>query len=182
MKRLLTLIGAGSLVLAACGDDDDNASDNVSSVDNAAATTVTVVQVDGLGAVLADADGMVLYHNDQEAAGAAVVCLDACIEEWPPLIAGSGTPTGEGVTGLGVSDRPDGTSLVTYNGEGLYTFADDSPGEASGDGDADEFDGQQFSWHAVVVNSAGASGGAATTMPAGGTQTSDTTASDGTGY
>jgi len=180
MKRLLTLVGAASLVLAACGDDDDNASDNVSSVDNASATTVTVVEVEGLGAVLADADGMVLYHNDQEAAGAAVVCVDACIEEWPPLIAGSGTPTGEGVTGLGVSDRPDGTSQVTYNGERLYTFADDSPGEATGEGDADEFGGQPFTWHAVVVNASGASGGATTTP--GGTQPSGTTASTGTGY
>jgi hypothetical protein len=100
-------------------------------------------------------------------------------EAWPPLIAGTGTPTGEGVTGLGVSDRPDGTSQVTYNGERLYTFAADSPGEATGDGDSDEFGSQQFTWHAVVVNASGASDGA-TTTPAG-TQPSRTTASAGTG-
>ena len=178
MKRLLTLIGAASLVLAACGDDDDNAADTVASADNTAAgtaagsATVTVVQVEGLGSVLADANGMVLYANDEEVADASVLCDKSCADEWPPLTTGSGTPTGEaGVTGLGVADRPDGTSQVTYNGRRLYTFVDDeAPGKATGDGDSDAFDGQQFSWHAVTVGMA---------APTGATQPSGTTASTG---
>jgi predicted lipoprotein with Yx(FWY)xxD motif len=190
MKRLLTLIGAASLVLAACGDDDDNASDTVPSAGNAATTsmagsaagsaTVTVVKIEGLGDVLADADGMALYFNDQDT-DSSVLCDNACTDEWPPLEATSDTPTGDGVSGLATADRPDGTKQVTYQGHPLYTFVDDeSAGQASGDGDADEFDGQQFSWHAATVDMAGSSGGAATT-PAG-SQPSDTTASTGTGY
>jgi predicted lipoprotein with Yx(FWY)xxD motif len=181
MKRLITVIGATALVLAACGDDD-NASENVSTADGgtASAPTVTVVEVEGLGSVLADADGMVLYFNDQEAADQSILCEDACVDEWPPLEAGSASPTGEsGVTGLDVADRPDGTSQVTYNGHRLYTFVDDeSPGTATGDGDSDEFNGQQFTWHAATVDMAGASGA---TTPSG-TQPSDTTSSTGTGY
>jgi hypothetical protein len=84
------------------------------------------------------------------------------------------------VTDLGTADRPDGTSQLTYQGHRLYTFADDSPGQATGDGDSDDFDGQQFTWHAVTTGMAGSSGGAATTP--GGTQPSDTTSSTGTGY
>jgi predicted lipoprotein with Yx(FWY)xxD motif len=189
MKRLLTLIGAASLVLAACGDDDDNASDTVPSAGNAATSmagsaagsaTVTVVQMEALGDVLADADGMALYFNDQDTDD-SVLCDNACTDEWPPLEATSDTPTGDGVSGLATADRPDGTKQVTYQGHPLYTFVDDeSAGQASGDGEADEFDGQQFSWHAATVDMAGSSGGA-TTTPAG-SQPSDTTASTGTGY
>jgi predicted lipoprotein with Yx(FWY)xxD motif len=178
MKRLLTLVGAASLVLAACGDDDDNASDAVATAGTAAGSaTVTVVQVEGLGSVLADANGMVLYANDEEAADASVLCDKSCADEWPPLTTGSGTPSAEGVTGLGVADRPDGTSQVTYNGRRLYTFVEDAPGKATGDGESDAFDGQQFSWHAVTVDMAGAGGGATTTPSA--TQPSATTASTG---
>jgi len=180
MKRLLVLIGTSSLALAACGDDDS--ADNAASADvgAGAAPAVTVVQVEGLGQVLADADGMVLYMNDQDTAD-GVLCDDACVEEWPPLISESDTPAAaEGVTGLGVTDRPDGTSQVTFNGHPLYTFVDDtSPAQAGGDGDADEFDGQQFTWHAATVAAAGASG--ATTAP-GGTQQSSTATTSGTGY
>ena len=180
MKRLLPLIAAGALVLAACGDDDDSASATVPGVASTAAgsATVTVVQVEGLGSVLANADGMVLYANDEEAADSSVLCDKSCADEWPPLTTDAATPTGEGVTGLAVADRPDGTSQVTYNGHRLYTFVDDdAPGKATGDGDSDAFDGQQFSWHAVTVDMAGASGGATTTP--GATQPPATTASTG---
>jgi hypothetical protein len=82
------------------------------------------------------------------------------------------------VAGLGVADRPDGTSQVTYNGRRLYTFVDDdAPGKATGDGDSDAFDGQQFSWHAVTVGMAAPTGGATSTP--GAIEPSGTTASTG---
>ena len=122
---------------------------------------------------LADPDGMVLYMNDQEAADPAVVCDGGCAEEWPPLVSESGSPTAEdGVTGLSVSvsARPDGTSQITYNGRRLYTFAEDhSAGEASGNGDADEFDGQQFTWHAATLGGAASATTPAVTQPSGAT-------------
>lgn len=187
MKRLFAIIGTVPLVLAACGDDDDNSADTVASATTEATTeatsgassssaAVTVVDVEGMGSVLADPKGMVLYFNDQDTSS-AVLCVDACTDEWPPLAA-SGTPSAEGVTGLSTTDRPDGTKQVTYNGHPLYTFVDDdAPMKATGDGDSDEFGGQKFTWHAATV-SAPAGGSGATTAP-GGTQAASTPSTTG---
>jgi hypothetical protein len=47
---------------------------------------------------------------------------------------------------------------VTYNGKPLYTFSQDQPGQVTGDGFQDAFNGQQFTWHVVTAsNSGGAS-------------------------
>ena len=177
MKRLFAIIGTVPLVLAACGDDDDdNASATIPVGSSTASDTVQVVQAEGVGSVLADSDGMVLYFNDQDSAS-AVKCVESCTDEWPP-VEESETPTAAGVTGLGTAERPDGSKQLTYNGHPLYTFVDDdAPMKATGDGDADEFDGQQFTWHAATTEAA--AGGTATTM-AGNSQSSS--APSTTGY
>jgi len=187
MKRLLPFIAVGALVLAACGDDDSasatipSASPTTAGSTATGSTTVTVVQVAGLGSVLADANGKVLYANDEEAADSSVLCDKTCTDEWPALTTDSGKPTGPaGVTGLAVAARPDGTSQVTYNGRRLYTFVeDDAAGKATGNGASDDFAGQKFTWHAVTLNMAGTSGGVATVPSA--TQAPATTAG-GYGY
>jgi predicted lipoprotein with Yx(FWY)xxD motif len=184
MKRWLApvLIVASIVLVAAAlvinargsGDDDGNsaaAAANVTESTSAAESsqpgptpTVGVVEIDDLGRVLTDADGMVLYASDEEAADPDVLCTDACEEFWIPLDAGSGTPTGaDGVTGLAVAERPDGTMQVTLDGRRLYTFSEDSTGEASGEGFSDTFGGQRFTWHAVVVDASGSPVTAATT-------------------
>ncbi len=201
MKRLFAIIGTVPLVLlAACGDDDDSASATVPSATTqvaavpgattgsttaggASAATVKVVDVSGMGKVLADPDGMVLYFNDQDTADGSVLCDKSCADEWPPLTA-SGTPTGEGVTGLATADRPDGSSQVTYDGHRLYRFKDDdAPMKATGDGASDDFDGQHFSWHAAKVDEAaagsGASGSGTATTMAGSSQSSSTPSTTG---
>jgi len=123
----------------------------------ASATTVEVVQVDGLGSVLADPQGKALYVSDEETASADVLCTDTCTEFWTPLEAAGAPPTGapDGTT-LDVAARPDGTMQVTDGGRRLYTFSLDTPGEATGEGLSDTFGGQQFTWHAVVVDPSGA--------------------------
>jgi len=179
MKRLFAIIGTVPLVLlAACGDDDDSASATVPSATTeaasagASAATVKVVAVTGMGNVLGTPDGMVLYFNDQDTADGSVLCDKSCAEEWPPLTV-TGTPMGDGVDQLATADRPDGTKQVTYDGHRLYTFKDDTaPMTANGDGAADDFDGQHFTWHAATTDAAAGSGGAATTP--GGTQASST--------
>ena len=78
-----------------------------------------------------------------------VLCTNACLSFWKPLTV-SAAPTGSSLPGtLGVTERPDGTKQVTYNGDPLYSFAEDQPGQATGDGFADAFGGQQFTWHVV---------------------------------
>ena len=105
--------------------------------------TVTIVKVDGLGKVLADANGMTLYTLTSN--GAAVPCTDTCAAVWPPLMA-SGTPKApKGVKRIGVS-----AGQVTQAGLPLYLFANDkTKGQATGEG-LNSFGG---TWHVVKVKS-----------------------------
>jgi predicted lipoprotein with Yx(FWY)xxD motif len=168
MKRFLApaiiavgALAAGGITLAAAASDDGNdtaapaAADASSSTpDSSSPSTATVntAEIEGLGTVLTDADGRVLYAADEES-DPDVVCTDACEEFWAPLDAGDEAPTGaSGVTELDVAERPDGSQQVTYDGHRLYTFTQEGPGEASGEGFSDTFGGQRFTWHAVVVD------------------------------
>jgi predicted lipoprotein with Yx(FWY)xxD motif len=155
MKRLLiyaATVGA-AVILAAC------ASSGSSNTASGGARTVSVKQVDGVGNVLVDPTGMVLYSPDEEVNG-KVLCTGACTSFWTPLAATDRAPTAApGVPQLGVIDRPDGTMQVTADGKPLYTFTEDSPGDLKGNGFSDDFDSQHFTWHAVLANGTTASGG-----------------------
>jgi predicted lipoprotein with Yx(FWY)xxD motif len=171
-SRILTLIGlAAALGLAACGGSDD--SDTTASGSPADDSTVALSSISGAGEVLVDSVGNALYSPDEEANG-EIRCTASCAAEWIPLaVSGSSQPTSSGdVDGqLDTVKRPDGTEQVTLDGAPLYTFADDGgPGNVTGDGFVDRFDGTTFTWHVVR---AGGSGTAApesttTTSPAGG--------------
>jgi predicted lipoprotein with Yx(FWY)xxD motif len=168
MKRFLApaiiavaALAAGGIAIAATGSDDgaDSTSTPSSAPDSSSESTPTVnlVQIEGLGPVLTDSEGRVLYTADEEA-DPDVLCTDACEEFWAPAEAGSAAPTGaSGVTDLDVAERPDGTQQTTHEGRRLYTFTLDEPGEAGGEGFSDTFDGQRFTWHAVVVDTDAAS-------------------------
>jgi predicted lipoprotein with Yx(FWY)xxD motif len=139
-----------ALALAGCGDDSDEGNS-----DSAAASTTATVSVDsveGVGEVLVDSQGAALYTADQEMDG-KVRCTDSCAETWIPLtVSGSREPTAsDDVPGeLGVTERPGGERQVSYDGQPLYTFADDTmAGEVTGDGLSDTFGGQPFSWQVV---------------------------------
>jgi predicted lipoprotein with Yx(FWY)xxD motif len=169
MKRLLipaAVVAAGG-VLAACGSGSSSANSPSTSTPAGNAMTVSVKQVDGVGRVLVDGSGKVLYSSDQEADG-KVRCDGACTSFWTPLAPGAGStgPTSQ-VANLGVIQRPDGKMQVTENGKPLYSFNLDSPGSTKGDNFSDDFGGQHFTWHAV--HAAGpASGAPATTTNGGG--------------
>lgn len=107
-------------------------------------STVTVVKIDGLGKVLADANGMTLYTLTSN--GAAVPCADTCAAVWPPLMA-SGTPKApKGAKRIGVTS----TGQVTQAGLPLYLFVNDkTKGQAMGEG-LSSFGG---TWHVVKVKS-----------------------------
>ena len=164
---LAALAVAVALVLGACGGDDGGDSPEPASASGGtdAAETVSVMSVDGFGDVLVDSDGAALYAADEEV-DSDVLCTEACAAIWIPLTvsAGDAEPTADGdLDGdLGVAERPDGPDQVTFDGRRLYSFADDpGPGEVTGDGFSDTFDGQRFTWH--VAGPAGVSGGSTST-------------------
>jgi predicted lipoprotein with Yx(FWY)xxD motif len=140
-----------ALALASCGGDSEDGNSEASAAGSTTAT-VTVETVDGVGDVLVDSEGAALYTADQEVDG-KVRCTDSCAETWIPLtVSGSGEPTAsDEVPGeLGVAERPGGERQVSYDGQPLYTFADDPmAGEVTGDGLSDTFDGRLFSWQVV---------------------------------
>jgi predicted lipoprotein with Yx(FWY)xxD motif len=152
MKRLLILsvsVAAAVLALAACGGGGDYSSDAAVPPDGNAAT-VSTQQIGDEGAVLVDSAGQALYAADQETAAGAVLCTDDCTSFWVPLTVSDASPTGDGLAGeLGSAERPDGTRQGTYDGKLLYSFVQDEPGEVTGEGFEDAFDGQTLTWHVV---------------------------------
>ena len=91
-----------------------------------------------------------------------VACTGPCTKIWVPLTVPSGTtPSSDNssVQGkLGTVKDPDGQTQVTFGGKPLYTFVQDSPGQATGDGFTDSFGGTSFTWTAAT--SGGSSSGA----------------------
>jgi predicted lipoprotein with Yx(FWY)xxD motif len=155
LRSLSFIAAAAALTLAACGsgDDDDSATAAPGPSAGGGADTVSVAAVEGIGDVLVDSSGQALYFADEEvAAGNEVLCTDegGCTSFWVPLEPGANAPTaGPGVPELGVIDRPDGSQQVTADGRLLYTFAQDSPGNVTGDGFEDDFGSQHLTWHAM---------------------------------
>jgi predicted lipoprotein with Yx(FWY)xxD motif len=167
MRRLLTSGAAlaATLVLAACGGAGGGSAKSPTTADGT--TTVAVRQVEGIGRVLVDATGRALYSSDVEADG-KVRCTGACTSFWKPLTLASGTPSAVAGAGrLDVVKRPDGTDQVTADGRPLYTFSEDPPGDVTGNGFSDAFNGRRFTWTAVRADgkAAGTSGGAGKASP-----------------
>lgn len=159
MKRLMTLgiTITASIALAACGGGAGNGA-GASTAAGTGSGTVAVRQLSAVGSVLVDHTGKALYSSDLEASG-TIVCDAACNAFWKPLAAGPGKPTASvGAGKLGVITRPDGSRQVTADGKPLYTFAEDSPGKATGNGFTDDFNGHHFTW--IVVHPGGTTTGA----------------------
>jgi predicted lipoprotein with Yx(FWY)xxD motif len=170
MKRLPTsaAIVAAALALGACGSSGgSNNSETSGSTPASSSDTVSVEHVANVGDVLVDRNGMALYTPEQEASG-MILCTGACESFWKPLRPGSGTPTAAaGVANLAVITRPDGTKQVTDDGKPLYTFTEDSKGKVTGNDFSDDFDGQQFTWHAVMSDQSSGSSGTSGTGSSG---------------
>jgi predicted lipoprotein with Yx(FWY)xxD motif len=105
------------------------------------ASTVTVKATvnSTLGSkILVNSAGLTLYHYMSEKKG-SIACTGSCATAWPPLlVSGSAKPVaGAGLTASKLSTirRPDGHMQVTYNGLGLYRYAEDKKaGQAKGQG------------------------------------------------
>jgi predicted lipoprotein with Yx(FWY)xxD motif len=170
--KILVLMGlAAALGLAACGGSND--SDATAASPPASTDTVSVSEIGDAGAVLVDSSGNALYTPEQEASG-KIVCTGSCLSEWMPLtVSGSTQPSASAdVTGkVGTVKRPDGSEQATLDGAPLYTFVEDGgPGNVTGDGFVDQFDGTSFTWHVVRADgsSSGSSQSSTTTDSGGG--------------
>lgn len=104
-------------------------------------TALQVLQSEGHGDYLADAEGMSLYLflPDRDAGGIST-CNEQCVAMWPPLLAGGDLEAGDRVDPerIGFIERDDGSRQVTYAGWPLYYYADDSQaGDVFGQGAGD---------------------------------------------
>ena len=135
------VLAVGGIAMAACGsDDDDDTAASPSASAAAAATgataaaasdaTVEVMEIEGVGTVLTDAAGQVLYTTDEEAADPDVVCVDDCEEFWSPLVAAAPPAAVSDTISFALAARPDGSQQVTFEGRRLYTFTQEGPGQA----------------------------------------------------
>jgi predicted lipoprotein with Yx(FWY)xxD motif len=159
MKRLMTITAAAAalaLVAAGCGDDDDSsdsAATEAATTEAATTTEQATTQAQAangttiklgdsqFGPVLFDGDDQAIYIFDKES-GPKSECYDACADAWPPVLTEGGPQPAAGVKGnlLGVTERDDGTTQVTYKGQPLYYYAHEGPGEVTCH-DVDEFGG-----------------------------------------
>jgi len=165
----LAILPVLALGLAACGgsnDSSDPGSTASAGTAGAGGQTVATKSISGVGDVLADSSGAVLYTNDMDTRS-KIACTGDCLSEWVPLAATSGgSPTSSDSavqSKLGTTKRPDGTSQVTLDGMPLYAFVEEGPGEATGDGFTDSFGGTTFVWTAARGAGGSADSGAATT-------------------
>ena len=149
-------MAAAALVLAGCGGSPD-AQDTAgyggpsAAVGGGSGAASVALANSSLGRILVDGEGRTLYLFEADK-GTTSACEGACASAWPPLTTDGKPTAGTGVSAarLGIADRGDGTTGVTYNGHPLYTFAGDSaPGQATGQGS----DGFGAEWY--VLSAAG---------------------------
>ena len=97
-------------------------------------TTISVSQNATWGPTLTLKNGDTVYRLTADAKNTSV-CTGACAKILPPVLLASGqqSPIGDGVTGLGLIARANGTHQVTYQGIPLYQFVGDkAPGQVAG--------------------------------------------------
>ncbi len=173
---ILTLLSVPvlAIALAACGGNSSSSSGSNSSAATSTAGgagTVSTKSISGVGTVLVDAKGDALYTNNQDS-GSKIACTGSCTSIWPPLAApSSGQPTSDNASVqamLGVVKGPGGSSQVTFGGKPLYTFTQDSPGQATGNGAMDSFGGTSFTWTAATAPGGAASSSSTSSGSSGG--------------
>ena len=164
MKVLIPMLAMSALI-SACGSSSSKKTSPTAASQPAAtqaSSSSALVKTASNGTlkatVLVNAQGMTLYHLSGEEGGKFICTSSACVQVWHPLtVTTASTPTGS--VALATVKRPDGSVQVTYKGEPLYTFAQDTaPGQANGQGIKDV-----GTWSAVVLEA----GGATTTTPSG---------------
>ncbi|MDA8456807.1 hypothetical protein M4R22_18765 [Acidovorax sp. GBBC 3334] len=116
MSRFPSLLAASALALALAGCATSGMPGGVAAKDG----------------VLVGPNGMTLYTFDRDPVGGGKsVCNGPCARNWPPLLAGTATPSGDFTT----VQRDEGGAQLAYKGKPLYYWVKDTqPGERTGDG------------------------------------------------
>ena len=157
MRFAVALTVLASLVLPACGGDDSESdaggvtersavegasapeermgearsSEDASGGGRGSADGITIATGDSqFGEILFDEDRRAIYVFDKEASSESE-CYGACADAWPPVLT-DGVPKAAGAVEdrlLGTTARDDETTQVTYDGQPLYYYVDDPPGE-----------------------------------------------------
>lgn len=142
---LLLPLAAAAPIAVGCGGGDANGSGSASGPDAAMqkdegdamraeasmaakGTRVKVVSSD-FGRVIADGKGEAFYLFDKENSKRPR-CYGACASVWPPVLTKGKPVAGNGAKQslLGTTKRANGKLQVTYAGQPLYYYIDDSPG------------------------------------------------------
>lgn len=136
---------AVGVLLAGCGDDDENGADPPRPAQTAPATTerppepeperrpkgTQIVLGDSeFGSMLFDSKDQAIYIFERDSEG-KTVCYGECAEAWPPVYTKGEPRAGKGVKEslLGTVERRDGRLQVTYAGQPLYFYAHEGRGE-----------------------------------------------------
>jgi len=150
MKTISTLLAAGLLVLAGCGDDDDSGASQASPPNEEAAmkkeeaamkkadaaaekrrkgTRITLGDSE-FGSMLFGSNRQAIYIFENDRKG-ETVCYGECAAAWPPVFTKGKPRAGEGVRAslLGTVRRRNGRRQVTYAGRPLYFYSHEGPGE-----------------------------------------------------
>lgn len=92
--------------------------------------TKVTLRESAFGQVLFDGKGQAIYIFELDGKGDSV-CYGQCAKDWPPVFTDGDPVAGDGVRKrlLGTTKRRDGRLQVTYAGQPLYFYANESPGE-----------------------------------------------------
>jgi predicted lipoprotein with Yx(FWY)xxD motif len=134
------LLALAAVVLTGCGGaygGSSSGSGSSASGSGSSSSSGMLRTADSeLGTIVVDADGRTVYVSDDDDPGSGKsACTGDCAAQWPPVEAGAGAPSGDGVDAeLGTITRDDGTMQVTLGGSPLYLFAGDGgPGDVTGE-------------------------------------------------
>ena len=147
------LFGAAALGVVACGGNGGNAGASTAGI-------VSVAKVDGSN-VLANSSGKTLYSAAVEKGG-MIRCVDGCTSFWAPVLGSSADAKAAAAdlhANVSVVTRPDGKQQLAFDGEPLYTFAQEGSHKLKGDGFADDFKGTHFKWEAARTSGSAQSSG-----------------------
>jgi predicted lipoprotein with Yx(FWY)xxD motif len=143
-----------AIVAISSGGDGDNGNASAANAGSGSGL-VSVRNVDGTN-VLVDSEGKTLYSADVEKG--SIRCKDGCTSFWEPL--GASAKQAKAASAdldlkLGVVNRPDGESQLTFKGLPLYSFTQEGSGSLDGDGFTDDFQGTHFEWAAATAGGGG---------------------------
>ena len=122
-------IGGG--ITAAAATTSHASSPPAASQSSATVRTVQATVAGKTETVLVNSQGLPLYYYQSDTAAKSVV-TGGLAALWPPLT--SASPAAAGLTGKLTAVMDIHGSQVAYNGHLLYTFADDQPGQVTGQG------------------------------------------------